>query len=70
MSHLQQQKEAELNNVKLTAAEKVAINEKYAKKEAELIEAIKVIEAKTVTGATDGAAGTETNGNEETDTQK
>lgn len=36
MSHLQQQKEAELNNVKLTAAEKVAINEKYAKKEAEL----------------------------------
>ncbi len=36
MSQLQKQKEAELDNVKLTAAEKVAINEKYAKKEAEL----------------------------------
>ena len=36
MSQLQKQKEAELENVKLTAAEKVAINEKYAKKEAEL----------------------------------
>ena len=46
------------------------VKEAYSKKEAELIEAIKVIEAKTVTGATNGAAATETNGNTDTEAKK
>lgn len=49
--------------------ERKTVKEAYSKKEAELIEAIKVVQAKTETGATDGAAGTGT-GNEDTDTQK
>ena len=52
------------------ADERKTVKEAYSKKEAELIEAIKVIEPKTVTGATNGAAATETNGNADTDTQK
>lgn len=52
------------------ADERKTVKETYSKKEAELIEAIKVIEPKTVTGATNGAAATETNGNADTDTQK
>ena len=50
--------------------ERKTVKEAYSKKEAELIEAIKVIEPKTVTGATDGAAGTETNGNTDTEAKK
>jgi hypothetical protein len=49
--------------------ERKTVKEAYSKKEAELIEAIKVVQAKTETGATDGATGTGT-GNEDTDTQK
>lgn len=49
--------------------ERKTVKEAYSKKEAELIEAINVIESKTVTGAA-GTAGTETNGNADTATQK
>ena len=51
------------------ADERKTVKEAYSKKEAELIEAIKVIEPKTVTGATEGATGTQ-DGNEDTGGQK
>ena len=52
------------------ADERKTVKEAYVKRKAELTAAINVTGANTETGATDGAAGTETNGNADTGTQK
>lgn len=64
------QKVASLEDLKaFEGDERKTVKEAYAKKEAELIAAIKTAGATTETGAASGTAGTE-NGNEDTESKK